>query len=134
QNPDVKSYSFGEWILIFTYGDQATKDQAFAQIKDQPFKFQGQVITATPEQVDVALTEDGIQANKAEVQIQMAEPLATAPAVGSQFQFQANPVSYVTEPSFLMTMDKGVDLSPKPKAGKKGAKTAPKTKTKAKRK
>jgi len=134
KNPDVKSYSFGEWILIFTYGDQPTQEQSFAQIKDQPFKFQGQVISATPEQVDVALTEDGIQANKAEVQVQMAEPLTTAPAVGSQFQFQANPVSYVSQPSFLMTMNNGVDLSPKKANGKGKGKVAPKTKTKAKTK
>jgi tetratricopeptide (TPR) repeat protein len=111
KNPDIKSQDFGTWVLILTYGDQQTKDTAFAQIKDQPFKFQGQVISSDANSVDIALTQDAIEAKKAEVKVMMEEPFKKAPAAGSQLAFQANPASYTSEP-FLITMDKGIDLSP----------------------
>lgn len=110
-NPDIKSQDFGTWVLIFTYGDQQTKDTAFAQIKDQPFKFQGQVISADANSVDIALTQDAIDAKKAEVKVMMEEPFKKIPAAGSQLSFQADPSSYTSDP-FLITMDKGIDLTP----------------------
>jgi hypothetical protein len=100
---------------VLTYGDQQTKDTAFAQLKDKAFKFQGQVISADANSVDVALTQDAIDAKKPEVHVTMEEPFKKPPAAGSQFQFQGTAQSYTSEP-FLITMDKGIDLSPKPKA------------------
>lgn len=119
QNPAIETLSFGEWVLIFTYGDATDKANAFERIKGKPFKFQGQVIGATMDTVDVALTQDAIDAKKAEVSVTLKEPLTRAPAAGSTFAFQANPVSFTSDP-FLITMDTGVDLTPPP------AKAAPK--------
>jgi tetratricopeptide (TPR) repeat protein len=115
QNPDLTQADFGTWVLVFTYGDQQSKDTAFEQLKGKAFKFQGQVITADENSVDVALTQDAIDAKKPEVHVTMEEPFKKAPAAGSQFQFQGTAESYTSEP-FLITMDKGIDLSPKPKA------------------
>ena len=132
-NNDITKMSFGEWVLIFTYGDPQTKQTVFQQIANKPFKFSGQVVSATEDTIQVALTEDAITGNKAEAEVKLVEPEKTAPQAGAPFAFQANPVSVDSQP-FLMHMDQGVDLTPKkPTAGKgKGKATAPKGKAKAK--
>jgi hypothetical protein len=133
-NNDITKMSFGEWVLIFTYGDPQTKQTVFQQIANKPFKFSGQVVSATEDTVQVALTEDAIVGNKAEAEVKLVEPEKAAPQPGSPFAFQANPVSVDSQP-FLMLMDQGVDLTPKkPAAGKGKGKTAPKTKPKSKSK
>lgn len=131
-NNDITKMSFGEWVLIFTYGDQQTKDTVFQQIANKPFKFQGQVIDATEDTVHVALTQDAIDARKAEVEVKLLEPSKKPATAGAPFAFQANPVSVNSNP-FMMMMDQGVDLTPsKASAGKAKGKTAPKGKAKAK--
>jgi hypothetical protein len=131
-NNDITKMSFGEWVLIFTYGDAQTKQTVFQQIANKPFKFSGQVVSATEDTVMVALTEDAITGNKAEAEVKLIEPEKTAPAAGSPFAFQANPVSVDSQP-FLMHMDQGVDLTPKKPSPKGKAKATPKTKAKSKR-
>lgn len=124
QNPNIETWSFGEWVLLFTYGSSEDKAASFERIKGKPFKFQGVVINATPETADIALTQDAIDAKKAEVSVTMAEPMKKVPAAGANFSFQANPVSYTTEP-FMITMDTGVDLTPAAKPTKAAPKKAP---------
>ncbi len=125
QNPNIETLSFGEWVLIFTYGSPTDRAAAFERIKGKPFKFQGSVIASTPETVDVALTQDAIVAKTAEVSVTLAEPSKKAHTTGTSFAFQGNPVSFTTDP-FLITMDNGVDLTPGPKkaAPKKTVKKA----------
>jgi tetratricopeptide (TPR) repeat protein len=130
-NNNIQTMSFGEWVLIFTYGDPQTKQQVFQQIANKPFKFQGQVIDATPDTVHVALTQDAIDAKKAEVEVKLVEPEKKAPDAGSPFAFQANPVKVDSQP-FMMFMDQGVDLTPKKPAAGKGKATKGKTKPKSK--
>ncbi|MEO5936318.1 MAG: hypothetical protein ABIP81_03810 [Terriglobales bacterium] len=130
QNPNIETLSFGEWVLILTYGSPTDRAAAFERIKGKPFKFQGQVIASTEETVDVALTQDAIVEKKAEVSVTLKEPSKKPHGIGTTFSFQGNPVSFTTEPSFLITMDTGVDLTPGPKATKK----APPKKRPAKKK
>jgi hypothetical protein len=127
QNPNIETWSFGEWVLLFTYGSPQDKAASFERIKGKPFKFQGVVVNSTPETVDVALTQDAIDAKQAEVSVTLAEPSKKPPMQGASFSFQANPVSFNSQP-FMITMDNGVDLTPSkaaPKAPPKGAKKAP---------
>jgi hypothetical protein len=127
-NGNITGMSFGEWVLIFTYGDPQTKQQVFQQIANKPFKFQGKVIDATEDTVHVALTQDAIDANKPEVEVKLETPAKRPPAPASQFSFQANPVTVDSNP-FMMHMDKGIDLTPAARG-----KAAPKAKAKTKSK
>jgi hypothetical protein len=131
-NPNIETWSFGEWVLLFTYGSPQDKAAAFERIKGKAFKFQGVVINATTDTVDVALTQDAIDAKKAEVSVTLAEPAKKAPAPGSTFNFQGNPVSFTGDP-FLITMDTGVDLTPAKSPAKGPAKKAPAKKSAKKR-
>jgi tetratricopeptide (TPR) repeat protein len=130
-NNNITQMSFGEWVLIFTYGDPQTKQEVFQQIANKPFKFQGQVVDATPDTVHVALTQDAIDSKKAEVEVKLLDPEKKAPDPGSPFAFQANPVKVDSQP-FMMFMDQGVDLTPKKPAAGKGKATKGKTKPKSK--
>lgn len=130
QNPNIETLSFGEWVLIFTYGSPTDRAAAFERIKGKPFKFQGSVIASTPETVDVALTQDAILEKKAEVSVTLVEPSKKAHTPGTAFAFQGNPVSFTADP-FLITMDNGVDLTPGPK--KAAPKKAPARKRPAKK-
>jgi len=76
-------------------------------------------------------TEIRITGNKAEAEVKLVEPEKTAPAPGTPFAFQANPVSVDSQP-FLMHMDQGVDLTPKKTPAKGKGKVAPKAKAKRK--
>ncbi len=129
KNPDLTQADFGTWVLVFTYGDQQTKDTSFEQLKGKGFKFQGQVISADANSADIALTQDAIDAKKAEVHVTMEEPFKKVPAPGSTLQFQGNPVSYTSDP-FLITMDKGIDLTPAPKRPTRPAPRRPATRKK----
>jgi hypothetical protein len=134
-NPDITKLTFGEWQEIFTFGDEQAKQMAFAQIQGKPFKFGGaKVLGADETSVDLALSYDDIQSNTIDAHVVMLEPFKRVPEVGSEFAFQANPVSFQPNP-FIMQFDQGVDLTKRAasKATPKG-KTAPKAKAKAKTK
>jgi hypothetical protein len=133
KNPDITQLTFEDWSDIFTYGDPQAKDTAFTQIKGRPFKFGGsKVVNATEDSVDLAMTVDGIAKNAVEARVKMTEPFKKAPEVGSSFDFQANPVSFTSNP-FVMEMDNGVDLTKRATAApKKKGKVTPKAKSKRK--
>jgi hypothetical protein len=134
-NPDITKLTFGEWQEIFTFGDEQAKQMAFAQIQGKPFKFGGaKVLGADESSVDLALSYDDIQSNTIDAHVVMVEPFKKVPEVGSEFSFQANPVSFQPNP-FIMQFDQGVDLTKRAasRAAPKG-KTAPKSKSKAKSK
>jgi hypothetical protein len=62
--------------------------------------------------VTLAVSDDAVQSNTADISIKLAEPLKTAPAVGSQQTFIATFDSYVKSP-FVITMIDG-RLKPAP--------------------
>jgi hypothetical protein len=122
---------FADWIFILTSGNQQAADQVWNTLKGKALRFQGQVIDANKSSIIMAVTADGIEAKKPEVQVTMAAPLRVPPAVGSNFQVQAVPDSYdagppqtaqapagaaaaPNSPSFLMKMVEGTQIGAKP--------------------
>jgi hypothetical protein len=89
--------------------------------------FQGQILDANKSTIVMAVTADGIEAKKPEVQVTMAAPLRVAPVVGSNFQVQAVPDTYDPNP-FLMKMVQGEQIGAKPAPAKKPAAKRPTTK------
>ncbi len=135
QSKPVNQMSFGEFVMIFTSGNQQATDTVWNQIKDKPLAIEGQVISATATKIMIAATLDDIAAKKPDIQLDMAAPLTRAlvPKEGATIQFEGTPTSYTAEPptqagaqgaptattpNFLMVMSKGVLLT---KAGKPAA-------------
>jgi tetratricopeptide (TPR) repeat protein len=90
QNPEVSQMAYGDWLFVLGSGNQADADKVWTFLngkgipvssKDHPAK----VISATPDELQLATTDDDIQENKADVTLKLAKPLPASkvPTPGS---------------------------------------------------
>jgi hypothetical protein len=119
QDNDPATLSFSDWEYILQYrdaGPQCNKDAAEkvwqaiqGKQKDSSggevkIKLPGvKVINATSDALDVALTEDNQQANKADMHVVMDKPLTKPPAVGATIDVVGTISSYTPSP-FMFNM------------------------------
>jgi len=106
--------SFAEWELILSSGNQQAADTVWNAIKDKAVKLQANVINATATTVQLAGSDDDIQAKKADITLDMTKPIPSRlmeqyVQVGSPMNFQGTLKSYTPNP-FMMTMDDGILL------------------------
>jgi hypothetical protein len=115
--------SFAEWELVLSSGNQPAADTVWTAIKGKAVKLAASVISATPTTVQLAGSDDDIQAKKADITLQMTKPIPSRlmPAVGSMMNFQGTLSSYTPNP-FMMTMTDGILLD---KNGKPVSTAAP---------
>jgi hypothetical protein len=108
ESKDPKQMDFGEWQLIFTYGDQPTVDRVWGAIKGVSLQFEAKVLQANKDQLMLAATQDAIDSNKPDVEVTMASPIPRTlmPKVGTDTIVQAAPVSYDKTP-YLMHLNNG---------------------------
>ena len=111
---DIKQMSFADWELVLSAGKPEDQDKVWNVIKGVPLQMQGQVIAATATQVQIAGSEDDVEAKKADIILTMSGPIPAQliPKVGSSFPFEGTPVSYTPNP-FVMNMDKGALITAK---------------------
>ncbi len=112
---DPTKMGFGEWVFILTSGNQQAADTVFNAIKGKKLQMQGRVINATAKQLQIAATEDAIQANTPEITLNMtaAIPAKMMPKAGQTLEFEGTPDSYTPNP-FMMTMTDGTLLTKAP--------------------
>jgi len=118
-----KDMSFAEWELVLSAGQQADADTVWNAIKGVSLQMEGQVISADPNKLEIAASEDDIQAKRADIVLNMTGtiPAKLMPKEGQTLDFEGTPSSYTPSP-FVMTMDKGALLTkaaPKPATKKK---------------
>ena len=65
----------------------------------------GMVISATPESVQLAVTEDNKQSKKADFTVNMKTPLKSVPAIGATVTFDATFDSYLANPPMITLSD-----------------------------
>lgn len=93
QNPDVSQMAYGDWLFVLGSGNEQAAQQVWTFLNgkgipvsspDHPAK----VISATPQELQLATTDDNIQENKADVTLKMATPLPAAqvPQPGTMLQ------------------------------------------------
>ncbi len=97
--------SFAEWELVLSSGNQQAADTVWNAIKDKAVKLAANVISATPNTVQLAGSDDDIEAKKADITLTMAKAIPTRlmPQVGTLMAFQGTVSSYTPNP-FMMTM------------------------------
>lgn len=131
QDNPPDTLSFADWEFILQYRDvsPANKDAADKvweaiqnkqkDSKGQPakLKLNVKVISATPDAIEAAITEDNQQANKADLHVVLAKPLAKPPAAGSMTDVIGTISSYTPSP-FMFTMTDGEVPGAKPPAKK----------------
>jgi tetratricopeptide (TPR) repeat protein len=102
---------FGEWEFIFTSGNQQCSDTVWNAIKGKKLQMQGKVLDVTPTVLQIAATEDAINANTPEITLNMTAPIPAKllPKPNSTLLFEGQPDSYTPNP-FMMTMTNGTLL------------------------
>jgi tetratricopeptide (TPR) repeat protein len=111
KSKDPKQMSFAEWQLVLSSGNQSAADAVWNVIKDKSVKLGANVITASASALQLAGSEDDIDAKKADITVNMTKPLPAklVPQTGAQIFFQGTVSSYTPNP-FMMTFADGVLL------------------------
>lgn len=111
KSKDPKTMSFAEWQLVLSSGNQAAADTVWNTIKDKAVKLGANVITASAGSLQLAGSEDDIDAKKADITVNMEKnlPAKLVPQAGAQIFFQGTVSSYTPNP-FMMTFTDGVLL------------------------
>lgn len=112
--PDLSTLSLSDREFILVNGKPEDAAKVWATMKGQRVGVPGTVVSATPESVQLAVTQDNQESKKADFTINMKTPLKSVPAVGSSVTYDATFDSYTTTP-FMITMVDG-QVPPKPAA------------------
>jgi tetratricopeptide (TPR) repeat protein len=106
-----KDMSFAEWELVLSAGAPEDADKVWQAIKGKPLQMEGTVITAAPDKLQIAASQDDIDAKRADIDLAPSGtiPAKLMPKEGATLDFEGTPVSYTPSP-FVMTMEKGALL------------------------
>jgi tetratricopeptide (TPR) repeat protein len=107
-----KDMSFAEWELVLSAGKPEDADKVWSAIKGKALQMEGTVITAASDKLEIAASQDDIDAKRADIALTPAGtiPPRLMPKELSTLDFEGTPVSYVPSP-FVMTMEKGALLT-----------------------
>jgi len=110
-----KEMSFAEWELVLSKGAPEDAEKVWSALKGVPLQMEGQVISATPTELQIAGSSDDIDQKRADIVLTTAGtiPAKLMPKEGSTLDFEGTPVSYTPDP-FVMTMEKGALLTKAP--------------------
>src|SRR5271166_5042773 len=111
KSKDPKQMSFAEWELVLSSGNAQAADTVWNAIKGKAVKLQAAVISATSTSVQLAGSDDDIEAKKADITLTMEKPIPSRlmPQPGAMMAFQGTVGSYTPNP-FMMTMTGGILL------------------------
>ena len=109
---ELKKLSFAEWELVLSAGAPEDADKVWNAIKGVSMQMEATVIKAAPTQLDIAASQDDIDAKRADITVAMTGtiPPKMMPQEGATLDFEGTPVSYTANP-FMMTMEKGALLT-----------------------
>jgi len=111
QKTNPTQMSFAEWELVLSSGNQQAADTVWNAIKGKAVKLGANVIGGTSSSVQLAGSDDDIEAKKADITLSMTKPIPPRlmPSVGTLMTFQGTVSSYTPNP-FMLTMTDGVLL------------------------
>ena len=98
--PDLATLALSDKEFVLQYGQQADADKVFDTIKGKSVTIPGAlVIASTPDQLQVAVSDDAKQSKTADFTIAMKTPLTSPPAVGSTVDVTGTYSSYTSPAS-----------------------------------
>jgi hypothetical protein len=103
----LKGMALSDKEFILSNGDPADQQLIWGVMKGVTAEIPGVVIAATPDSVQLAVTQDAQQSQKADFTVNMKTPLkpAEAPAVGAKTTFIATFDSYTQNPPMIILKD-----------------------------
>ena len=114
--PDLTTLSLSDQEFILFNGKPDDAQKVWAVMQGKRVGVPGTVISATPDSVQVAVTEDNKQSKKADFTINMKTPLKTPPAVGTDVTYDATFDSYTANPPMITLTDGAPHAAAKPAA------------------
>ena len=103
--PDLKTLSLSDKEFILFNGKPEDAQKVWDTMKGTRVQVPGMVISATPDSVQLAVTEDNKQSKKADFTVNMKTPLKTVPTIGSTVTYDATFDSYVANPPMITLID-----------------------------
>jgi hypothetical protein len=103
--PDLKTLSLSDQEFILFNGKPEDAQKVWDVMKGHRVEVPGMVISATPESVQLAVTEDNKQSKKADFTVNMKTPLKSVPAIGANVTYDATFDSYVPNPPMITLSD-----------------------------
>ncbi len=103
--PDLKTLSLSDQEFILFNGKPEDSGKMWDVMKGHRVEVPGMVISATPQSVQLAVTEDNKQSKKADFTVNMKTPLKSVPAIGATVTYDATFDSYVPNPPMITLSD-----------------------------
>ncbi len=109
--PDLSKLSLSDKEFVLANGSTEDAEKVWATLKGQTLLIPGKVVTATADQVQMAVSADSQQSNKADFTINMKEPLKTVPSPGADVKYVATFDSYTQNPAQIILKDGAVQAT-----------------------
>ncbi len=103
--PDLKTLNLNDKEFILFNGKPEDAGKMWDTMKEQTYAIPGKVISATPQSVQLAVTDDAKASNTADFTINMKKPLETPPAIGTMVTYDATFDSYTQNPKMVVLKD-----------------------------
>ena len=112
--PDLKTLNLNDKEFILFNGKPEDAAKMWDTMKGQTYEIPGKVVSATPESVQLAVTDDAKASNTADFTINMKKPLTTPPAIGTMVNYDATFDSYTQNPKMITLIDGAPPAPTKP--------------------
>ncbi len=114
--PDLKTMALTDKEFVLANGTPDDAGKVWDTMKGLTTKVPGKVISATPDSVQLAVSDDAQQSNKADFTVNMKTPLKNPPTIGSMVSLIATFDSYTQNPAMIIMKDGMMPPTTKPHA------------------
>ncbi len=111
--PDLKTLALADKEFILANGTPEDAGKVWDVLKDVTAEVPGTVVSATADTVQLAVSDDAKQSQKADFTVNMKTPLKDVPQPGTQVKFNATFDSYTQNPPMIILKDGEVPAAPK---------------------
>ncbi len=113
--PDLAALAISDREFVLQYGTPADAEKVFGAVKGKSVNLPDvTVIAATPEALQVAVSDDAVASKTADFTFNMKEPLKTLPNVGDKVTVDGTYDSYTQKPLMIVMSDGSIVLPKKP--------------------
>ncbi|MGB9030328.1 MAG: hypothetical protein WCC27_09430, partial [Acidobacteriaceae bacterium] len=110
----TNNLALGDKEFILANGDPADQQVIWSVMNGVTAQVPGVVVSAKPDSVQLAVSQDAQQSNTADFTINMKTPLKTVPTAGTKVTYIATFDSYTQKPLMIILKDGEGKPAPKP--------------------
>src|SRR5690348_2120859 len=103
--PDLSKLALSDEEFILANGTPEDAQKVWAVLNGVTAEVPGQVVSATPDSVQLAVSDDAKNSNKADFTINMKKPLKNPPVAGTNVTYIATFDSYTQNPPMIILKD-----------------------------